>query len=217
MNSSPEINELCAALSLAQAKFRPAVKNKTNPHFRSTYADLDSVMEAVREHLASNGLSLIQGVSSTPDRLVRITTRLMHKSGQWIESDLDLRPDKDAIQQIGSAITYGRRYAVSAILGVTADEDDDGNGAQSQQTARPAVSPELQARAAAAHAQKTEELKQMVARKQAFAAKCEELGIQESAWPEIIKRLKDSRRGMDDIQTVLTEMEHAAASNDEPK
>jgi len=129
MKTSEQINELAAALAMAQAIIKPAPKDSTNPHFRSRYADLAAVMEACRAPLATNGIALVQSASTTPERYVRITTRLIHKSGQWIEDSLDLKPSKDDPQGVGSCLTYGRRYLVCAMVGVTADDDDDGNAA----------------------------------------------------------------------------------------
>ena len=136
MKRSETINELATALSKAQAKIRPAPKDATNPHFKSKYADLASVVDAYREPLAEFGLSLSQHPSSDGAKVI-ITTLLMHTSGQWIESDLALTAEKATPQSVGSAITYGRRYSAMAITGMAAD-DDDGNDAEGRQPQRPA-------------------------------------------------------------------------------
>lgn len=131
MKTSESINELADALSKAQAKIEGAKKDALNPHFKSKYADLASVWEAIREPLAANGLSIAQGTEFFGDadnlHLV-LCTRLLHKSGQWIESVIPVRPVKDDPQGMGSALTYARRYALSAMAGV-APEDDDGEAA----------------------------------------------------------------------------------------
>ncbi len=127
MKTSEQINELATALSIAQGMMEPAKKNKTNPHFKNKYADLDSCWEACKGPMVANGLSIIQAPSYADGRIV-ITTRICHKSGQWIEESLHLKPMKDDPQAAGSAISYGRRYMLG-MLGVTSDEDDDGNGA----------------------------------------------------------------------------------------
>lgn len=128
MKRSEAINDLAAALSKAQAQIRPALKDAVNPHFKSKYADLASVVDAYREPLAMHGLSLSQHPSSDGAKVI-ITTLLMHTSGQWLESDLALTAEKATPQSIGSAISYGRRYSAMAITGMAAD-DDDGNDAE---------------------------------------------------------------------------------------
>ncbi len=128
IQASEQINELSAALAAAQGAYKTAGKNALNPHFKSKYADLASLIEATREALSVNGLCFIQSPLAGEGRVI-IATRLMHKSGQWIENEVSLKPAVDTPQAIGSAITYGRRYGLSAILGICADEDDDGNAA----------------------------------------------------------------------------------------
>lgn len=122
---SPKIDLVASALSTAQGAMGAAEKSSTNPHFRSKYADINSVIDASKEALAANGLSVIQLPSANPP-FVRITTIIMHKSGQWISGELTLKADADTAQKVGSAVTYGRRYALTSILLMGA-EDDDGN------------------------------------------------------------------------------------------
>lgn len=129
MITSVEIDMLAVALSEAQANILPAPKDKTNPHFKNRYSDLTSIWEACRGALSKCNLAVVQSPSMTPERNVRITTRILHKSGQWIQGELDLKPAQDTPQAIGSAITYGKRYALAAMLGVVSDEDDDGHAA----------------------------------------------------------------------------------------
>lgn len=129
MNQSADLHELAKALASAQAKLKPAIKDATNPHFRSKYADLQSVWEAARPVLTANNLSVAQTFNESTGETVTIVTTLLHVSGQWMRSSLTLKPTKSDPQGIGSAITYGRRYGLSAILGIVADEDDDGNAA----------------------------------------------------------------------------------------
>lgn len=104
-----------------------AVKDRSNPHFRAEYATLASVIDAGRASLASNGLACVQGLSTTADGLL-VTTRLVHASGEWIEDELCVPLAKRDAQGMGSAATYGRRYALAALLGI-AQVDDDGNAA----------------------------------------------------------------------------------------
>ncbi len=129
MNQSDQLDQLAPALAAAQASLNAAKKDKVNPHFKSQYATLQSVWDSAREVLAPNGLSVIQTFEKTDGKLMDIRTTLLHKSGQWIAGVLSLAPQQANPQGIGSAITYGRRYALAAILGIVADEDDDGNQA----------------------------------------------------------------------------------------
>lgn len=124
--STPALNELAAALAKAQAAIRGAEKDRTNPHFKQQYATLDSVWQACRKALTEHGLSVVQGVSGDGE-IVTVTTRLMHASGQWMQSALALKPVKNDPQAAGSAITYARRYALAGMVGVAPTDDDDGN------------------------------------------------------------------------------------------
>jgi len=127
MKHSDSIKELALALHKAQTKIKAAVKDSTNPHFRSKYADLSSVVEAVKVHLNDAGIVFLQGVSGVENG-VAVETRLLHVSGEWIASTLEIPASKHDAQGYGSAITYGRRYGLQAMCGVPA-EDDDGNAA----------------------------------------------------------------------------------------
>lgn len=130
MNKSDNIDALAAALSKAQAKIESADKSAANPFFKSRYADLPSVWAACRKALTDNGLSVVQTTDTSENGLVLETT-LLHSSGQWISSLYPINPVKNDPQGLGSAITYGRRYALMALVGVVADDasDDDGNAA----------------------------------------------------------------------------------------
>jgi hypothetical protein len=123
MRTSDQINELAGALAKAQGAITGAVKDATNPHFKTKYADLASVWDACRKPLSDNGLAVIQTVSTLPDG-VQITTMLVHSSGQRIVEDLVMVPRDASPQSVGSCITYGRRYALSAMVGVAPEEDD---------------------------------------------------------------------------------------------
>ena len=137
------ISELATALALAQGEMRCAEKDSSNPHFKSTYASLDSVIDAIREPLSKNGLSIIQITDYIDDKQFLIT-RLMHKSGQFIESKMFLQPTIKP-QEMGSLLTYYRRYQLSAICSITqgSDKDDDGNLAQ--QATKPVAKPPVKA------------------------------------------------------------------------
>src|SRR5947207_7171688 len=126
MNQSENINELASALSKAQGEMQAAIKDSINPFFKSKYADLGSVWDAARPVLSKYGLCIIQGTEIFNEKIVMVTI-LAHSSGQWIKSLLPLNPSKNDCQGVGAAITYLRRYCLSAIVGVVCDDDDDGN------------------------------------------------------------------------------------------
>jgi hypothetical protein len=130
MAQSEIINELAAALSKAQGEMQAAIKDKINPFYKSSYADLGSVWDAARPVLSKHGLCVMQTTELTGDgtKIIMVTT-LAHTSGQWMKSFLPLNPSKNDSQGIGAAITYLRRYSLSALVGVVCDDDDDGETA----------------------------------------------------------------------------------------
>jgi hypothetical protein len=134
---SSEIGKLAEALSKAQAQMQGAVKDSSNPFFKSKYADLSSVWNSCREPLTNNGLTVIQTTDGA-DGVIELITTLAHTSGQFIRGRLPLRPVKNDPQGIGSAISYARRYGLSSIVGVI-QEDDDGERAmdRNNKTNRP--------------------------------------------------------------------------------
>jgi hypothetical protein len=125
---SAELKDLATALAKAQAQIKPASKDAVNPHFKSKYADLAAIWEVIREPLAANGLSVVQ-MPRAEGTKVTVTTLLLHSSGQWLKSDLTMVAGQNTPQGLGSCITYARRYALGAIVGVAAEIDDDGNAA----------------------------------------------------------------------------------------
>lgn len=129
MQTSTETSDLFAALAKAQGEMQNANLNKINPHFRSKYADLAAIRDATIPALAKHGLSILQGAESHDGGWV-LVTRLTHASGQWIETAYPLAHLPNDPQKQGSAMTYAKRYAWSALCGIAADEDDDGNAAQ---------------------------------------------------------------------------------------
>lgn len=132
MKKSESICDLAKALMLVQASLTPARRDSTNPYYNSTYADLSSVWESCREILAKNGLCVIQGNSVGAANTLIVETILIHESGQWVQSELCLPLSKADPQGVGSAMTYGRRYGLAAIVGIVADADDDGNAASAR-------------------------------------------------------------------------------------
>ncbi len=154
MQRSTDVNELAAALAKAQGQIQDAKKDSSNPFFHSKYADLASVWEACRTPLSSNGLAVVQTIEMKDGKRTLETT-LIHSSGQWIASQLDLVPKEETAQSIGSAITYNRRYALSALVGVCPDDDDGEDAmARGKATVRPAESKDTTPKPAAPVAQK---------------------------------------------------------------
>lgn len=126
---SEQTNDLAAALAKAQASMHAAKFDKTNPHFKNKYASLAAVIDAIRTPLAGNGLSYTQTTEIREGGFVLLTV-LRHASGQWVSSEYPL-PMGAKPQELGSALTYARRYSLSAIACIAADEDDDAEAAQS--------------------------------------------------------------------------------------
>lgn len=126
MRTSENIDQLATALAAAQAEMKNAKLNKVNPHFKSKYADLAEIRDTVTPALSKNGIAVVQGTDAAETGIL-VVTRLVHKSGQWIESRFPIAYDKP--QTMGSAYTYAKRYSLAAICNIAADEDDDANAA----------------------------------------------------------------------------------------
>jgi len=137
LTHSDQINEIAAALAKAQASMKGAVKDASNPHFKSKYADLASVWEACRGPLTSNGLAVVQSPSAE-GATVHLDTLIVHTSGQWIRGTATATAKDAGAQSVGSIITYLRRYGLQSFAGV-APEDDDAEAGTSRngQTAAP--------------------------------------------------------------------------------
>lgn len=126
---SSEIKDLATALAKAQDAMEVAGLNKTNPYFKSSYADFQSIVSASRSSLTNFGLSVTQQIINLDDGQWLYTT-LWHTSGQWLKSRVRITPAKNDIQTISSHITYLKRITYAALIGVvTGDEDDDGEAA----------------------------------------------------------------------------------------
>ena len=120
---SDPANEIFGALAKAQAGIKNAIRESTNPHFRSRYADLASVKEACWESLTAAGIAVVQmPINDGPN--IGVVTLFAHGSGQWIEGTVYVAPTKYDAQGVGSVITYLRRYALAAMAGVAPDDDD---------------------------------------------------------------------------------------------
>lgn len=125
MNKSDSIKNLAAALCKFQGEVQKIKKTETNPFFKSKYASLADILDVIRQPLVDNGLAFVQ----FPTGEHNLSTMLMHSSGEWIEDTYSMTPAKNDPQGLGSVITYQRRYALGAVLGLNIDEDDDGNKA----------------------------------------------------------------------------------------
>jgi len=123
MKQSESIDALAKALCDAQAEMGGAVKDSANPFFKSKYADLGSVVKAIKEPFTKHGLSYVQFPHSS-ELGIGVVTRLMHTSGQWLEAEFTLPMVKQDPQAAGAAITYGRRYALQAMAGIPTADDD---------------------------------------------------------------------------------------------
>lgn len=160
MHTSEQIGELATALAKAQGNFvnlgknrTVRVKTKTGGEYSFSYATFDECISMVRPRLAEQGLAIVQSIEIEMKgevALVCIETRLIHTSGQWISTKLLLVPEDDTPQCIGSAATYGKRYSLSAMLGLASDEDDDGAHASGHRsTPQPRTAPAPAAKAPA--------------------------------------------------------------------
>ena len=141
MLQSESISNLAKALSIVQGKLTHAKKDSANPFFKSKYADLESVWDACRDLLSSNGLAVSQfpGLYSDLDKSMSLVTILTHESGEWISQEMSVpcgMLGRDGVlkldaQAAGSAISYMRRYSLAAVVGVV-QSDDDGNAASNK-------------------------------------------------------------------------------------
>ena len=131
MKTSESIIKISGALLAAQKDITFAGMTKTNPQFHSQYADLPSVIDAVKTPLNNNGIVFLQTCSPSEDDKLHLTTRLLHESGEWIEDMMVMPLVKSNPQGLGSAISYARRYSLAAITGLY-QADDDGQAATAE-------------------------------------------------------------------------------------
>lgn len=131
---SPMVAELYGALAAAQAEIEMADKDRQNNHLGSSYSTLASVREAGRVALAKNGIAVIQGFKTLPGGYVKVSTRLGHKSGEWVECDVTVKSVEakglQPLQIIGSVVTYLKRYQLAAMTGTVSGDDDSDDDAQ---------------------------------------------------------------------------------------
>jgi len=144
MKTSESIKNIATALCNAQHEIKGALKDSTNPFFKSSYADLQSVITSIKEAAFKNGLSYTQPTSfveiGEKNYQLVVTTRIMHTSGEWIEGQYPITPTKPDPQSLGSAISYSRRYSLASIFGV-AQIDDDAEAAISRTPNKPTAAP----------------------------------------------------------------------------
>lgn len=141
MKTSESINKIAPALLQAQREMTFAAKDSMNPHFKSSYADLSSVIEACKPALNNAGIVFMQMPSPSDAGTIALTTRLVHESGEWIESTATCPLPKNDPQGYGSANTYLRRYSLASAVGLYQD-DDDGNAASRKRAEEPKRMPE---------------------------------------------------------------------------
>lgn len=133
LNKSESIAELASALSTFQSEVKQPFKDKTNPFFNSKYVPLENIVEVITNTAPKHGLSFIQFPVNNENK-VGIVTVVMHKSGEFIETEpIFALPAKQDAQATGSTITYLKRYSLAAVFGITSDQDDDGNAASTPQ------------------------------------------------------------------------------------
>lgn len=147
MQHSEHIGKLADALAKAQAEIKAIGKDRTNPHFKNRYATLDAILDGIRPTLAKHGLSVVQGVVTYGEGEA-VETTLVHSSGEWLRNHVPMKVGKQDAQGVGSALTYGRRYGVSALLALSTDEDDDGEAAVKKPAQKPEPKREPEQKAA---------------------------------------------------------------------
>jgi hypothetical protein len=133
MKTSDTIGEVGGALAAAQGEMSSAKRDGKNSHYGNRYTTLDSLLEAAKPALSKHGLSVIQASGSEggdhkdADVIGTVTTRLIHKSGEWVESTLRVPlADRLTYQEVGKALTYLRRYSLAGLVGIAGEVDDDG-------------------------------------------------------------------------------------------
>ena len=130
LNKSESIENLSKAMSEFQKNLKQPLKDANNPFFKSKYVPLENVVEAITEAAGPLGISFMQYASGDDNGNIEVGTIILHQSGEYIEfPSVRMKPEKQTPQAYGSAITYAKRYALSAVFGITSDKDDDGNEA----------------------------------------------------------------------------------------
>jgi hypothetical protein len=134
---SQDITELAKAMLKVQAELQPALKDRENPFTKSHYATLNSVMDSCRDTLIKNGVWMVQYPVPVDQGNLGLVTKLVHTdSGQWQSSLMVMPLSKADPQGYGSALTYGRRYSLAALVGIVSEDDDDGEAASTGRQSR---------------------------------------------------------------------------------
>lgn len=152
MRTSSSIGQLAKALATANTHITNPRLDSVNPHYRNRYASLGAILNAVRIPLATNGLALVQTVC-TDNGVVAVETTLLHVSGEWMAETVSMPfPERGTVQQLGSLVTYLRRYSAAAVCGIVGEEDDDGEQDRQapRESHRPAAAPQAAPKAAPA-------------------------------------------------------------------
>lgn len=130
MNKSESIVEISKAMAKFQSEVKQPFKDANNPFFKSKYVPLESVVESITSIAPNHGISFVQWASNDDTGRVGVSTMIMHTSGEYIEFDpVYMNADKNTAQGAGALISYLKRYSLSAVFGITSDQDDDGNHA----------------------------------------------------------------------------------------
>ena len=183
---SATVGKIAEALCAAQAELPAAIKNGKNPHLKNRYADLNAIYEAARDTLAKHGLAVVQTMQPTDGSRAHVRTTLLHKSGEWIAGELTMPLDRQGgAQGMGSAITYARRYSLSAIIGIVTEEDDDAEAAQGRGKPAQAKVKQVRQEAAASNSDPMSEAQ----RKKLFATAKEAMG--DASREEVLMEISD--------------------------
>ncbi|MCO4326123.1 ERF family protein [Staphylococcus agnetis] len=135
MRMSESITEISKAISSFRKEVKQPIKDADNPFFKSKFVPLENVVEAIDQVAPNLGLSFVQWALNDENGRVGVATMLMHSSGEYIEFDpVFMNAEKNTPQGAGSLISYLKRYSLSAIFGITSDQDDDGNAASGKQS-----------------------------------------------------------------------------------
>lgn len=208
---SNTLGELAKALTVFQAQVKAVTKDGKNPFFHSNYATLDNIIETVRAPLSNNGLSFTQFPTGENELL----TILLHTSGEYIQSSMKMTPKDSSPQSLGSALTYARRYALSAVLGIATDEDDDGNAASELKSSKPAYAPKSAVKPVAPVAKENplkREIKDLCDSLNPILKKGEyekfvetetNLILVEQNYPQIIKKLKEKAEVAQEVRKTV--------------
>ena len=130
LKKSESIQNLSKAMAEFQKSIKQPLKDANNPFFKKPYVPLENVVEAITKTGSPLGISFMQFASSDETGSIEVATLVMHSTGEYIEfPPVRMKPESNKPQAVGSAITYAKRYALSAIFGITSDKDDDGNEA----------------------------------------------------------------------------------------